>query len=113
MPLLTLCTNHPVDDPTDLAREASKLVSNLLGKSESYVMVKILPVDTLLFATSDKPAAHLELKSLGLKASETASLAKVLCEFMESRLAIPGNRVYIEFSSPQRTMWGWDGRTFA
>jgi len=113
MPLLTLCTNTTIENPETLALDASKFVAELLSKPESYVMVKIESVQALSFAGNNKPAAHLQLKSLGLPESQTTQFSAALCEFIESALAIKSNRIYIEFSNPERAMWGWDKRTFA
>ncbi len=112
MPLLTISTNTSIDNPDTLALAASELTAKLLGKPESYVMVKIESVQVLSFAGSFAPAAHLRLKSLGLAETETTRLSAALCGFIEDTLDIPGGRIYIEFASPDRPMWGWDKRTF-
>jgi len=113
MPLLTLCTNTSIDKPETLALNASKFVAELLSKPESYVMVKIESAQTLSFAGNCEPAAHLQLKSLGLPQEKTTQFSLALCEFIESQLNINSERIYIEFFNPERTMWGWDKRTFA
>ncbi len=112
MPLLELTTNTNIDDIASLAKQASKLTADILGKPESYVMVKIMPEQNLIFAGSNEPAAHVKLKSLGLPENETAELSAKICDFINTKLGINSARTYIEFSSPDRHMWGWDGRTF-
>lgn len=112
MPLLELTTNTNINNIASLAKQASKLTADILGKPESYVMVKIMPEKTLIFAGSDEPAAHIKLKSLGLPESETAELSAKICDFINAELGINSARIYIEFSSPERHMWGWDGGTF-
>ena len=112
MPLLQINTNVSVDDPGSLTRNASRLVADMLGKPESYVMVVLNPGLTMSFAGSDEAAAHLKLKSLGLPESETPHFSSLLCGFAEQHLGVPPARTYIEFSGPPRHMWGWDGRTF-
>ncbi len=112
MPLLELTTNTNIDDIASLAKQASKLTADILGKPESYVMVKIMPRQSLIFAGSDEPAAHVKLKSLGLPESDTAELSAKICDFINNELSINSARTYIEFSSPDRHMWGWDGETF-
>ena len=72
MPLLELTTNTTIDDYQHIAQQASKLTAEILGKPESYVMVKIQPEQTLIFAGTDEPAAHVTLKSLGLPENKTA-----------------------------------------
>jgi len=112
MPLLTIKTNTKIDSAADLALTASKTVAEILGKPESYVMINIVPEQTLIFAGNDEPAALLELKSLGLPESSTAGFSKTLCELVNRQLGINKDRIYIEFSNPERHMWGWNGATF-
>jgi phenylpyruvate tautomerase PptA (4-oxalocrotonate tautomerase family) len=112
MPLLQINTNIAIEDPASVVKDASKLVADILGKPESYVMVILNPELNLIFAGSDEAAAHLKLKSLGLSESETSLYSKQLCGFMEQKLSIKPARTYIEFSSPPRHMWGWDNSTF-
>ncbi len=113
MPLLTISTNTEITDPEQFALEASAFTARLLSKPESYVMVKLEPVQALSFAGNMEPAALIQLKSLGLAEAQTTSFSDALCTFIESRLGINSARIYIEFSSPERSMWGWDKRTFA
>lgn len=112
MPLLEIITNTTIDDDTAVATQASQLAAEILGKPESYVMVRIQSEQTLIFAGSDQPAALLKLKSLGLPEEQTADFSSRLCRFIGERMNIDSARIYIEFSSPARHMWGWDGRTF-
>ncbi len=46
------------------------------------------------------------------KADQTAGLSALLCSFCKEELNVPEDRVYIEFSSAEGVMWGWNGRTF-
>jgi len=112
MPLLEITTNTSIDNCADVARRASRLCAEMLAKPESYVMVRILPAQTLLFAGSDEPAAHLKLKSLNLPENSTTDFSAKLCAFVEAELNISSARTYIEFASPQRHLWGWDQGTF-
>ncbi len=112
MPLLEISTNTSIDNAADIAVRASALTAEMLGKPESYVMVKIQPQQILLFAGSNEPAAHVKLKSLGLPENATAGFSSAICNFISEQLNINSARVYIEFASPQRHMWGWDQTTF-
>ncbi|MCK5919804.1 MAG: hypothetical protein KAG66_02615, partial [Methylococcales bacterium] len=38
--------------------------------------------------------------------------SRALCELVENELGIPADRIYIEFSNPERHMWGWNEGTF-
>lgn len=112
MPLLTIQTNIQLENARLLAETASATVAGMLGKPESYVMVQVNPEQQLMFAGSHKPCALLELKSLGLNEQSTSAYSEQLCELIHQQCNIPTSRIYIEFSSPQRHLWGWDNKTF-
>ncbi|MGD8803400.1 MAG: phenylpyruvate tautomerase MIF-related protein, partial [Gammaproteobacteria bacterium] len=99
MPVLQITTNLNIDDATSLAKQASGLVADMLGKPESYVMVSINGDADLVFAGTDDPCAHLVLKSLGLPESETKNYSARLCAFIEQQLGVSPPRTYIEFRS--------------
>jgi phenylpyruvate tautomerase PptA (4-oxalocrotonate tautomerase family) len=112
MPLLEITTNTVIDSSLNIAKKASKLTADLLGKPESYVMVKIENNKTLLFAGNSEPAAHVKLKSLNLPEDKTTDYSASLCSFINTELNISTARIYIEFVNPDRHMWGWNEKTF-
>lgn len=112
MPLLEISTNTKVDNELSIAEKASALCAQMLGKPESYVMVKIQTEQTIIFAGSNEPAAHVKLKSLGLPEDKTADFSASICAFISEQLDINSARIYIEFANPERHMWGWNEKTF-
>jgi len=112
MPVLLITTNVTIDNADALAKQASKLTAEILGKPESYVMVSINGAAELIFAGTNDPCAHLMLKSLGLPESETRAYSEKLCGFIEQQLGVPPSRTYIEFFNPERHMFGWNNSTF-
>ncbi len=114
MPLLTLDTNLDIDQErcARLLPELSNEAATLLGKPESYVMVKIQAAQTMCFGGSDAACAYLQLKSLGLPEDRTAEFSAQLCQWISKNMDIPADRIYIEFSSPARHLWGWNQGTF-
>ena len=112
MPLLQITTNISIDNRTVFTKNASRLIADMLGKPESYVMVMVNADASLVFAGNEDDCAHLKLKSLGLDESRTTDYSTQLCSFIQNTLDIPAARIYIEFSSPERHMWGWDSKTF-
>jgi len=114
MPLLHLITNlelHPESEQA-AAESFSKQAAQLLGKPESYVMTVVQGGQAMLFNGNNEPCAYLQLKSLGLPEERTAEFSAVLCDHIHENLGIETARIYIEFSSPPRHMWGWDRTTF-
>ncbi len=114
MPYLKIQTNRVVDEATtgDLIKQASRIVSDQLGKSENYVMVAMEPTALMIFAGDDAPTVFMELKSIGLSESQTPALSEALCSLMQDTLGVSTDRVYIEFADAPRKMWGWNGATF-
>lgn len=112
MPYLHVHTNVEVPEADAFLAKCSRTVAEALGKPESYVMVELSTARPMMFAGSTEPLAYMELKSLGMPAHATAELSARLCGFIEQELGISQGRVYIEFSGPERHMWGWDGGTF-
>jgi len=114
MPYLLIQTNVSMDSrlQTELIQNASKMVADMLGKPESYVMVALQPDTAMYFAGTSEPTAYLALKSLRLPEQQAAAFSETLCQFMQDMLQIQPERVYIEFNSPQPALWGWNKKTF-
>ncbi|MDQ6956281.1 MAG: phenylpyruvate tautomerase MIF-related protein [Mariprofundaceae bacterium] len=112
MPVLHIHTNISIENQSDFLAQASSTVSAALGKPESYVMILFSECKPMLFAGTQEPAAFVELKSLGLNEAQTKGLSDKLCSFLETTLNIEPSRMYIEFSNPERAMFGWNKSTF-
>jgi hypothetical protein len=114
MPYLSIETNQTVEASAvrKLMLEASAFVAGLLGKPESYVMISIKPEMPLSFGGTTDPAAFVRLKSIGLPADRCAQLAEQMCTFLDRKLQVPGDRVFIEFKDVERNLFGWNGTTF-
>ncbi|MCG7982711.1 MAG: phenylpyruvate tautomerase MIF-related protein [Candidatus Thiodiazotropha lotti] len=114
MPLLRITTNRAVDDEQlkEVLKIASATVAEMLGKPERYVMIDFVHNPHMIFSGNSANTAYLELKSIGLPGDRTGDFSKLLCLLMQQQLHIPEDRVYIEFSSAERHLWGWDSATF-
>lgn len=114
MPTLKIHTNVSVSaaDRDQLLASASRTVAKLLDKPERYVMIVLEPPAFMLFAGNDAPAAYLELKSLDLPEHKTAELSAALAQWIGTWLKVSADRLYIEFCSPPRHLFGFNGGTF-
>jgi len=114
MPILKIKTNVDIapSNQSYLLGTISSAVADMLSKPERYVMITLEPSTAMLSGGSDAPLAYLELKSLGLPEDQTSQYSKKLCDLIGHQLGIDQDRIYIEFSSPARHLFGWDGRTF-
>ncbi|XP_022973339.1 macrophage migration inhibitory factor homolog [Cucurbita maxima] len=115
MPTLNLFTNFPVDAvvAADILKDASKAVSKILGKSESYVMILLNGSTPIVFAGTEEPAAYGELISIGgLGPSVNGKLSSTIAEIIQTKLHIDSSRFYIKFSDVQASFFGYNGSTF-
>ena len=112
MPYIKIQTNAEVSNKSELLKKLSTVASEGIGKPEAYIMTALSLVDAMTFGGSSEPAVFVECKSIGLKKEQTAGLSALLCSFCKEKLSVPSDRVYIEFSSAEGVMWGWDSRTF-
>lgn len=114
MPFAKVETNFNVDPiyrPVFL-RNFSKIVSDILGKPEGYVMVSLEAGKDMLYGGSDEPTAYLTLNSIGLPGDRCKEFSKALCGFLEEELGISPERVYISFNGIEGKMFGWNNSTF-
>ena len=112
MPYLHVHTNVSVENHADFLTRCSHGAAWALEKPESYVMVELSDQRPMLFAGSDQPLAFVELKSLGLSPIDTAHVSSKISNLIHKELGIDVSRIYIEFESPERDMFGWKGGTF-
>ena len=111
MPFIQINTSSKsVLDNDLLQKEISKLVADLTGKPENYVMTMIQSDSKMTFAGSDEPCCFIKLQSIG--ALTPASMSKSLCELIASKTNIKTNRIYIEFIDVKASNWGYNNSTF-
>ena len=112
MPLIEINTSSKSIFEIDLLqKEISKMVADLTGKPENYVMT-IIQSDTLMtFAGSDEPCCFIKLKSIG--SLNPSKMSKSLCDLIASKTNISTNRIYIEFVDVKAKNWGFNSSTFA
>jgi len=109
MPYINLSTSAKVDDKIKLIEEISILISSLTNKSKRFVMAK-LDDNCHMFFDDETPSCFLEIKSIGsLNPSE---MAKPISDFVNKKMGIPIDRIYISFEDVHASLWAWNGRTF-
>ncbi len=115
MPLIKVQTSVSQPQKSELEallKDLSAALAQKLGKPESFVMTAFEADVPMTFAGTTDPACYLEIKSVGLPASQTKSLSEEFCQKINQLLDIPMNRIYIEFANAAGNMWGWNGKTF-
>ena len=109
MPFINVSTSANIEDKKKLLDEISILVSSLTNKSKRFVMAKL--DDNLdMYFDDESHCCFLEIKSIGsLNPSE---MAKPISNFVNEKMGIPIDKIYISFDDVPASMWAWNGRTF-
>ena len=111
MPFIQVNTSsQSLVDNDLLQKEISRMVADLTGKPETYVMTMIQSNSQMTFAGSNEPCCFIKLKSIG--SLKPSLMSKSLCELIESKTNIKANRIYIEFIDIQASNWGFNSTTF-
>ena len=112
MPFIQINTSSKsvVNNDDLFQKDISKMVSDLTGKPENYVMTMIQKDTKMTFAGSEEPCCFIKVKSIG--SLNPPTMSKSLCELIASKTNINSNRVYIEFIDVKASNWGFNGSTF-
>jgi len=112
MPFIQVNTSSKsvLEDVALLQNDISKMVAELTGKPENYVMTMIQRDIKMTFAGSDEPCCFIKVKSIG--SLSPSSMSKSLCELITSKTNINTSRIYIEFTDVKASNWGFNGTTF-
>ncbi len=101
------------EQKNELTQALSEICASKIGKPESYVASLVEDDVAFSFGGKIKTAAYVEVKSIGgLNGAVNGALSSAICECLESKLGIPGNCVYINFTDVPASQWGWNGNTF-
>ena len=109
MPYINVSTSVKLEDKKKLLEEISILISSLTNKSKRFVMAKLDDNCEMYFDDQD-PCCFIEIKSIGsLIPSE---MAKPISIFVNQKMRISIDNIYISFEDVPATTWAWNGRTF-
>ncbi len=116
MPLIKVQTSVQHSDTaqvTDLLKQLSASLAKHTKKPESYVMTSFESGVPMTFAGTSDPVCYIEIKSVGsMTPAQTQAMSQDFCQQIQQALAVPSNRIYIEFADAKGSMWGWNGTTF-
>ena len=111
MPFIQINTSsQSLVDNDLLQKEISRMVADLTGKPETYVMTMIQSNSQMTFAGSDEPCCFIKLKSIG--SLNPSSMSKSLCDLIASKTNIETDRIYVEFIDVKASNWGFNSSTF-
>jgi hypothetical protein len=68
-------------------------------------------------STNDKPRTT--IRAAGVLTTPSVrtylylqTVSTEICSFVEQELQVPQNRIFVDFRNLERSMFGWDGKTF-
>ena len=113
MPIFTLDTNQSIESEhcTALLHKATDLLSNMLDKPKSSIMVLINPNAHLMIDDSTEPTAYIQLKLFAFPQEQAAEFVKTVTEFVQTELGVAPDRQYHRLIDMQPSMFGWNGST--
>lgn len=116
MPLIKVQTSIAPPESSHvetLLKNLSASLAKHTGKPESYVMTAFEPGVSMTFAGTFDPVCYVEVKSVGsMSPAQTKAMSQDFCQQINAAIAVPTNRIYIEFADAKGAMWGWNGSTF-
>ena len=66
--------------------------------------------NSVMYFDDQSPCCFLEIRSIG--SLNPAELAKPLSDFVNEKMRIPADKIYISFKDVPASMWAWNGKTF-
>jgi len=114
MPLLKLQVSATVPDEKkeSLLAESSRIIAEVTGKPETYVMV-MLEEGAAAMGGRNVSAAFADVRGIGgLTREVNAGISAGLCDLLKRDLDIEPDNVYLNFTDVPGTNWGWKGDLF-
>ena len=114
MPLMKihLSVAVPADKKKALLSECSRILAEVTGKPERYVMV-VIEAGDFLMAGAPGPAAFVDIRGIGgLTKSVNGKLSQAVSDLLKKDLNIDPARVYLNFFDIAAQNWGCNGATF-
>ncbi|MBW4471579.1 MAG: hypothetical protein KME45_14400 [Stenomitos rutilans HA7619-LM2] len=116
MPLINVQTSISEPDKASvetLLKALSASLAKHTGKPESYVMTAFKPGVSMTFAGTLEPVCYVEVKSIGsFTPTQTQAMSQDFSQQIEQAIAVPKQRIYLEFADAKGYLWGWNGTTF-
>ncbi len=112
MPLITAKVSTEISKEKEIALKTQfgKAIE-LIGKSESWLMVEFRDNCRLYFKGKSEPCAMIEVDLFG-RASDSGydALTEKITEIVEAELGISKSRIYVKYSEIEH--WGYSGFNF-
>ena len=112
MPYINMNTNVAISNDSKISIK-SKLgkAIELLGKSESWLMIGFEDKCDMYFKGSDAPAAFVDISVFGKSTdSQCEKMTAEVCKILGGELGLPADRIYVKYTGTSQ--WGWNNMSF-
>ncbi len=115
MPLIKVQTSIAPDAAAiaTLLKTLSAQLAQHTKKPETYVMTLFEANIAMTFGGTTEAVCYVEVKSVGtMSPAQTLAMSQDFCQTISAAIAVPPERIYIEFADAKGYQWGWNGATF-
>lgn len=100
------------DKKNELKKELGKIINEIPGKSENYLMIGFQDNYDLYFKGEKLDyGAFVEVKLFGSANEDSLDLVtSEICKLFSDKLKIPPKSIYVKFEEVDT--WGWNGKNF-
>lgn len=100
------------DKKNELKKELGKIINEIPGKSENYLMIGFQDNYDLYFKGKKLDyGAFVEVKLFGSANEDSLDLVtSEICKLFNDKLKIPPKSIYVKFEEVDT--WGWNGKNF-
>ncbi|MBN2419852.1 MAG: hypothetical protein JXL81_10740 [Deltaproteobacteria bacterium] len=115
MPYFSIETNQNVEaaDRSELMSKATGFLAEMLKKPVRAIMVTIKPGMPYMFSGTDDPTAFVQIKAVALEKGKCPEFSRQVCDFIENEISVPRDRIFIEFTDLDPSIFGFNGNTLA
>ena len=112
MPYIETTANISIPGKKEqIIKERMGQAIELIGKTESWLMLSFRGNASMYFQGSDEPCAICHVKLFGAGTEETyARFTGALTDILREELELDPNRVYVTYE--EIGTWGWNGGNF-
>ena len=109
--LIHLGTKTSDEIKGEIAKEAMKILSEVIGKPIMYCSAQVLECIGG-FGGNVLPGAFIDIKSIGGLEGRQKELSDKFCTLIESKTDIKGDKIYLNFTEFTGGNWGFNHKTF-
>ncbi len=111
MPYIEIDTNVTGIAPERIEKKMGRAIGLLPGKTERWLMVRVVEGQRMAFAGGAEPCALVTVSLFGKSSEEAYSAVTAeVTRIVADETGIPADRIYVKFE--EVSTWGWSGSNF-